>query len=141
MLRQVAASLPQDSASSASRLVIRIAGGWVRDKLLGLACHDLDVAASSMTGAELAEAVVQWLEKQGKETRSVGKISVNPERSKHLETATTWIAGLPIDFVHLRNETYGEDSRIPTTVVSSLRGWSVWDSKEEGMRRSVNVRP
>ncbi|RKP15325.1 hypothetical protein BJ684DRAFT_14420 [Piptocephalis cylindrospora] len=134
VLRQVVhtLSMTQKSDRMNPPLVIRIAGGWVRDKLLGLACHDLDIAASSMTGAELAEAVVQWLEAQGKETRSVGKISVNPERSKHLETATTWVAGLPIDFVHLRNETYGEDSRIPTTVAFGT-------PEQDAYRRDITI--
>ncbi|OMJ18776.1 CCA tRNA nucleotidyltransferase, mitochondrial [Smittium culicis] len=40
----------------------------------------------------------------------------NPEKSKHLETATTTIFGNQIDFVNLRCESYNENSRIPETI-------------------------
>ncbi|KAL0572287.1 hypothetical protein ABG067_009278, partial [Albugo candida] len=35
-------------------IVSRIAGGWVRDKLLGKECHDLDIAVNDMMGFEYA---------------------------------------------------------------------------------------
>ncbi|KAJ1929146.1 CCA tRNA nucleotidyltransferase, mitochondrial, partial [Linderina pennispora] len=44
---------------------------------------------------------------------SIAKISQNPERSKHLETATTSVLDQLVDFVNLRSETYNSDSRIP----------------------------
>jgi len=46
----------------------------------------------------------------------VGIIPKNSEKSKHLETATLFIEGMPIDFVNLRSETYSEDSRVPKIV-------------------------
>ncbi|KAJ1675754.1 CCA tRNA nucleotidyltransferase, mitochondrial [Spiromyces aspiralis] len=95
------------------RLTLRIAGGWVRDKLLGKECHDLDIAVNHMTGYQLATHVNDFLKAQGLDTRSIAKIQLNPERSKHLETATTVIFGLSIDFVNLRSETYNANSRIP----------------------------
>lgn len=51
--------------------------------------------------------------------RHVAKISSNPSKSKHLETATAKFFGMHIDFVNLRSETYNADSRIPTDVVSA----------------------
>ncbi|GMG36402.1 unnamed protein product [Ambrosiozyma monospora] len=47
-------------------------------------------------------------------SRSMYKIEKNPEKSKHLETCTTKIYNVDIDFVNLRSEKYTEDSRIPT---------------------------
>src|ERR1700753_1896509 len=32
-------------------------GGWVRDKLLGVQSHDIDVALSSMTGMQYGQAM------------------------------------------------------------------------------------
>lgn len=51
---------------------------------------------------------------------SVHKIESNPDKSKHLETATTRLLGLDIDLVNLRSETYSENSRIPTMVGCSF---------------------
>ncbi|KAJ2334605.1 CCA tRNA nucleotidyltransferase, mitochondrial [Coemansia sp. RSA 2681] len=95
------------------KLVLRIAGGWVRDKLLGLESHDIDIAIDHMSGFDLAQHVNQHLSEHGYPVSTIAKISQNPERSKHLETATTSVLGLLVDFVNLRSETYNSDSRIP----------------------------
>lgn len=100
------------------RVVLRVAGGWVRDKLLGTPSHDIDVAIDCMTGAEFAAAVRAFVDAHApgaKETK-VAVIKQNPEQSKHLETATMTVLGLPIDFVNLRAEEYSKTSRIPTIV-------------------------
>lgn len=47
------------------------------------------------------------------QTRQVGIISQNPEKSKHLETATMRVGSFWIDFVNLRTESYTDGSRIP----------------------------
>ncbi|KAJ1645191.1 CCA tRNA nucleotidyltransferase, mitochondrial [Coemansia erecta] len=103
----------QADQPSKPRLVLRIAGGWVRDKLLGLRSHDLDIAIDNMSGYDLAQHVNAYLRDTGHSVRTVAKISQNPEKSKHLETATTSVLGLLVDFVNLRSETYNSDSRIP----------------------------
>ncbi|KAJ1650615.1 CCA tRNA nucleotidyltransferase, mitochondrial [Dispira simplex] len=97
-------------------LTLRIAGGWVRDKLLGLESSDIDVAVDIMTGYELAQLVRRGLQKTGHKTSQVAKINSNPERSKHLETATMMVLGMSIDFVNLRSEVYDPQSRIPSAV-------------------------
>lgn len=43
----------------------------------------------------------------------MGIISQNPEKSKHLETATMRVGAFWIDFVNLRTEAYTDGSRIP----------------------------
>ena len=43
----------------------------------------------------------------------IGVIQSNPEKSKHLETATVQLGKFSVDFVNLRTETYADDSRIP----------------------------
>jgi tRNA nucleotidyltransferase (CCA-adding enzyme) len=85
---------------------------------LGKTCHDLDVAVSTMMGYDFAVHVNAYLTSKGYETRSIAKIDSNPDKSKHLETATTKLFDQEIDFVNLRNEIYNEDSRIPAQVVS-----------------------
>ncbi|OQE44641.1 hypothetical protein PENCOP_c002G04053 [Penicillium coprophilum] len=124
-----------------SGTVLRFTGGWVRDKLLGVESHDIDVGISNMTGYQFGMAlkdyldVPEHLEKYKKSLPngemhdaivSLHKIEANPEKSKHLETVTTKIFGLDIDLVNLRKETYTDDSRNPqmefgTAVEDALR--------------------
>ncbi|CAO3647628.1 unnamed protein product [Cunninghamella blakesleeana] len=98
------------------RIESRIAGGWVRDKLLGKECNDLDIAINSMMGFEFAQYVNTYLKNNGLATRTISKIDSNPAKSKHLETATTKLFDQEIDFCNLRTEVYTEDSRIPAEV-------------------------
>ncbi|RPD81576.1 hypothetical protein L226DRAFT_527847 [Lentinus tigrinus ALCF2SS1-7] len=95
----------------------RIAGGWVRDKLLGSKCNDIDIALENMMGVPFAERFVEFCRTQ-KElvVKDVAKIESNPDQSKHLETARTTVLGIELDFVNLRSEEYAEHSRIPTQV-------------------------
>jgi tRNA nucleotidyltransferase/poly(A) polymerase len=97
-----------------SGTILRCAGGWVRDKLLGKESLDIDIALDNMMGKEFAEKVNDYLKSQGKETRNAAVIQSNPDQSKHLETARMKISDVWIDLVNLRSETYAEGSRIPT---------------------------
>ncbi|PRP74133.1 hypothetical protein PROFUN_06458 [Planoprotostelium fungivorum] len=93
--------------------VMRVAGGWVRDKLLGRESDDIDIALDNCMGKEFAELVQAYNNTKGISTRGFSVIQSNPEQSKHLETATMKIEDVPVDFVNLRAEEY-TDSRIPT---------------------------
>jgi tRNA nucleotidyltransferase (CCA-adding enzyme) len=137
-------------------LVLRFTGGWVRDKLLGIESHDIDVAINKMTGFQFGLRLKEYLEipgnpekyglegvasneSQSKKAESgrakiVGglhKIEANPEKSKHLETVTTKIMGLDIDLVNLRKETYTEDSRNPQMEFGT--------PEEDALRRDATV--
>ncbi|PIL30885.1 hypothetical protein GSI_07054 [Ganoderma sinense ZZ0214-1] len=94
----------------------RIAGGWVRDKLLGSQCNDIDIALENMMGVAFAEHFVAFCSTKNLVVKNVAKIESNPDQSKHLETARTTILGIELDFVNLRSEEYAENSRIPTQV-------------------------
>lgn len=102
---------------SATPLELRITGGWVRDKLLGQGSHDLDIAINNMTGEQFANGLNEYLNKHYAryhlKPHSIHKIEMNPERSKHLETATTKLFGVEVDFVNLRSEEYTDTTRIP----------------------------
>lgn len=130
LLVDVASKIDAGAPEDGEPLTLRFTGGWVRDKLLGEQSHDIDVGINKMTGFAFATRLSQFLmEKQDDyniPARSIHKIESNPEKSKHLETATTKILGLDIDFVNLRSETYTDDSRIPqmefgTPVQDALR--------------------
>jgi tRNA nucleotidyltransferase/poly(A) polymerase len=96
--------------------ILRVAGGWVRDKIMGRDSHDIDIALDNMSGNAFANKVNDYLAHLGLETHHIGVIQSNPDQSKHLETATVKVLGSWIDFVNLRSEAYTEHSRIPSKI-------------------------
>lgn len=107
-------------------LELRWTGGWVRDKLLKTPSHDIDVALSTMTGEQFGKALQIYMKKNSDQytteaeaqgispdIKDLHKIKANPEKSKNLETITTRMFGLDVDFVNLRKEVYTADSRNP----------------------------
>lgn len=74
-----------------------------------------------MMGFDFATHVNAYLKENGYETRNIAKIDSNPAKSKHLETATTRLFGLDVDFANLRTEVYSQDSRIPSHIVRYTR--------------------
>ncbi|KAK0253258.1 hypothetical protein B0A54_11380 [Friedmanniomyces endolithicus] len=148
-------TLPADLAKQP--IILRFTGGWVRDKLLDVPSHDIDVAINKMTGYQFGLRMKEYLEISGNpekyglegvatsdkqnlkagttdKSKTIGglhKIEANPEKSKHLETVTTRILGLDIDLVNLRKETYTEDSRNPQMEFGT--------PEEDAMRRDATV--
>uniref|UniRef100_A0A804JHX9 Poly A polymerase head domain-containing protein n=1 Tax=Musa acuminata subsp. malaccensis TaxID=214687 RepID=A0A804JHX9_MUSAM len=110
---------------------LRVAGGWVRDKLLGKDCYDIDIALDNMLGREFCEKVNEFLQFTGEEQQGIGVIQCNPDQSKHLETARMRIYDTWIDFVNLRSETYAENSRIPTMKFGT--------AEEDAYRRDLTI--
>ncbi|CAI7878303.1 unnamed protein product [Closterium sp. NIES-54] len=111
---------------------LRVAGGWVRDKLIGRDCIDIDIALDNLLGREFAEKVTEYLKERGEVVRGVGVIQKNPDQSKHLETATMMIHGMWIDFVNLRAEEYAHDSRIPHSIEFGT-------AEEDALRRDLTI--
>ena len=72
-------------------------------------------------GQAFAEHLAEFARSKGVETGTIAKIEVNPDQSKHLETATFKIFDLDLDLVNLRSEEYTNGSRIPTGVVRYFR--------------------
>ena len=79
--------------------ICRVAGGWVRDKLLGKESDDIDIALNDMKGSTLANLINEELY-PGK--NKVGIIQQNVEKGKNLETATIKVCQTWIDLVNLR---------------------------------------
>ncbi|KAI0793297.1 hypothetical protein C8Q75DRAFT_713370 [Abortiporus biennis] len=111
----------------------RIAGGWVRDKLLGSPCNDIDIALEDMMGMPFAQKFVEFCSSvKHIHVDKIAKIESNPDRSKHLETARTSILGIELDFVNLRSEEYAEDSRIPHQIAFGT-------PLEDALRRDLTI--
>ena len=95
--------------------ICRVAGGWVRDKLLGKESDDIDIALNDMKGSTLASLINEELY-PGK--NKVGIIQQNVEKGKNLETATIKINNTWIDLVNLRCE---DKNKIGTPVTDAER--------------------
>ncbi|KND91434.1 CCA tRNA nucleotidyltransferase, mitochondrial [Tolypocladium ophioglossoides CBS 100239] len=121
-------------------LVVRWAGGWVRDRLLGVESHDIDVAINAMTGVAFAQRMCDFcaspdaIDRHAIGPDDVGNlhnVARNPEKSKHLETAMVRMFSLDLDFVNLRRETYARDSRNPHMEFGT--------AEEDALRRDATI--
>ncbi|KAF4125337.1 tRNA nucleotidyltransferase/poly(A) polymerase [Geosmithia morbida] len=139
LLLDVAKSI-DDLGSLREPVVLRWAGGWVRDKLLGLESHDIDVAINNMTGVTFAEHMCNYCDTpEAREAHKIEKkdignlhnVARNPEKSKNLETAMVKMFGLDLDFVNLRKEVYVEDSRNPIMEFGT--------AQEDAFRRDATI--
>jgi hypothetical protein len=139
LLLDVAKSI-DNSGYTPGPVVLRWAGGWVRDKLLGIESHDIDVAINAMTGVTFAERMCDYCETpEAIRKHQIGKndignlhnVARNPDKSKHLETAMVKMFGLDIDFVNLRKEVYSDQSRNPQVEFGT--------AEEDAFRRDATI--
>lgn len=115
--------------------VLRVAGGWVRDSLLGIPSHDIDIAIESqgtqVTGSSFANEIASFQREHNLASRTVSVIKTNPEKSKHIETAQITLFDIPVEFCHLRHDSYATDSRVPSVRLGTPR--------EDAERRDFTV--
>ena len=111
---------------------IRIAGGWVRDKILNVTTKpDIDIAIDDMSGVAFARKFANFTLKASGLKIELGIIQSNPEKSKHLETAAFQLGKYSIDIVNLRTERYTEESRIPEIQIGT--------PSEDAYRRDLTI--
>lgn len=129
--------------SKCPNTTVRVAGGWVRDKvsssfllsfpkLISKESEDIDLALDNMTGSEFAKLLAEAhpLDENGK-PKGFNVIKSNSEKSKHLETAVIHLKGYSLDLVNLRSETYSEGSRVPEMELGT--------PEEDAMRRDLTL--
>jgi tRNA nucleotidyltransferase/poly(A) polymerase len=111
------------------QIVLRVAGGWVRDKILGKKNDDIDFTVANiegmgMSGKEFSDVLCEHINGLGDSWKCKDITHVSPKATK-LETATLLITDptaptktfeFELDFVGFRHEVYEGDSRIPTDV-------------------------
>eukprot|EP00581_Thalassiosira_minuscula_P008491 CAMPEP_0183708126 /NCGR_PEP_ID=MMETSP0737-20130205/4503_1 /TAXON_ID=385413 /ORGANISM="Thalassiosira miniscula, Strain CCMP1093" /LENGTH=668 /DNA_ID=CAMNT_0025935933 /DNA_START=200 /DNA_END=2206 /DNA_ORIENTATION=+ len=128
------------------RTTIRIAGGWVRDKLLygrETPSRDIDLVLSDTSGKEFAQKVCKYVEEMRDDREDEDEDAfdvhiVQPSSSKgdqagHLENASLIISGFDVDFCRLRYERYkNKDSRIPSDI-------GVASAVEDAWRRDLTI--
>ncbi|GJD07708.1 Putative CCA tRNA nucleotidyltransferase 1 [Galdieria sulphuraria] len=112
---------------------LRVAGGWVRDKLLKINKEepDIDLALDNMMGREFANKLQFYLKSRNITCGHIAIIQQNPEQSKHLETARVKVNGIYLDLVNLRKESYAHHSRIPEIQIGT--------PYEDAVRRDLTI--
>ena len=109
-----------------------VAGGWVRDKLLGIPSNDIDIVLSNLSGEDFAHMLAREL---GLKNPHV--IRSNPEKSKHVETAKMYVplssgTEQELDFARARSEVYNNESRVPTEIKPAT-------PQEDASRRDLTI--
>eukprot|EP00475_Leptophrys_vorax_P013361 TRINITY_DN19746_c0_g1_i1.p1 TRINITY_DN19746_c0_g1~~TRINITY_DN19746_c0_g1_i1.p1 ORF type:complete len:522 (-),score=132.39 TRINITY_DN19746_c0_g1_i1:161-1726(-) len=94
------------TAAQPTGITVRVAGGWVRDKVCGKDSHDIDFAVDR-NPLELISAVQKHCAEKddGKGSNlisGIGTVQVNAEKGKNMQTETFILMGFPIDVVPLR---------------------------------------
>jgi tRNA nucleotidyltransferase (CCA-adding enzyme) len=119
-------------ARRAPQTIVRAAGGWIRDKLLGLESKDIDICVDNMSGKAFAELTHQWMKDCHMKVKPIATVDANVEANKHLESAILPIYGVEVDFVQLRKETYDTDSRNPQIEVGVT-------AEDDARRRDLTI--
>ena len=121
------------------RTTIRIAGGWVRDKLIygkATPSRDIDLVLSDTSGKEFAEKICRYFDEKGEDHAEIHIVqqssSSKGEQAEHLQTASLVISGFDVDFCRLRYEKYDKDSRMPTYI-------GVGTAVEDAWRRDLTI--
>lgn len=113
---------------------LRVAGGWVRDRVMGKLSDDIDIAVSGGDGIRIADAVGAYDRANGL-GRTGKPYSVSLEKggeSSGLRVGAVDIDGVKVEFVPMRTESYRGDSRVPSMVPSDSH-------VEDAKRRDLTI--
>lgn len=131
-IKDVCLNIPALSNGKISTVVARCAGGFVRDKLLGIPSKDIDISVDTITGAEFSNFILEHDLQNG--TRAVSRITTTegrPEQIKNLAVAFLKIYGQEIEILGLRTETYQPGNRNPSIQAGNAR--------DDAFRRDLTI--
>ncbi|TNV82489.1 hypothetical protein FGO68_gene295 [Halteria grandinella] len=117
--RQIFDTLMELVTEQELKTTLRVAGGWVRDKIMGKESVDIDIALDNMSGQEFAEKLDAKLH-PGAHKKGYGVIGLNNQLSKHLETATMPVHGMNTD-----------ESRVPQITIGT--------PEQDAFRRDLTI--
>jgi len=94
---------------------VRVAGGWVRDRLLNKPSDDIDITVDNMGGAEFAKKIEEFARKNNIEDVGTGhEMEAAPGKRREIPTGTIKIFGNTIEVMPLRKDVgYSELNRDP----------------------------
>ena len=107
-----------------------IVGGLIRDRLVGLPSHDMDIMVYPTKAEDFAKLITKHLS-----IKDPHVIKENPDKSKFVSTSKVYLPtqyGVQeIDIAQARKDVYRGDSRIPETTPAT--------PQEDAMRRDLTV--
>ena len=126
--------------ANAPGVELRIAGGWIRDRILGKLSDDIDIAVTGGDGNKIAEAIRQYDVKTSGGSHTKPPYSVSLEKTQDnskktsagLRVGAIDINGMKIEFVPMRTEKYDENSRIPEIAATD-------NPREDVKRRDLTI--
>ena len=108
---------------------VYIVGGLIRDRLIGLQSHDMDIMVYPIKAEDFAMLITKYLN-----IKDPHIIKENPEKSKSISTAKIYLptkyGEQEIDIAQARQDIYS-DSRIPTTTIAT--------PEEDAKRRDLTI--
>ena len=93
-------SLFQALLSLSNDATLRVAGGWVRDKALGLESDDIDMLVEGLSAEDFAGLVSSGIPGSSK----VGIVKANPNAGKPMRTACMRVQGKSLDIANPKGE-------------------------------------
>jgi tRNA nucleotidyltransferase/poly(A) polymerase len=123
------------SAAQASNTTVRVAGGWVRDSLLGITdSKDIDFVVNK-SPRDLIQAL-----KSQEHVSGVGTVHTNPEKGKNIEVETCHVMGRAIDVVMLREGDPAADAELRDFTINALFYNLEKECVEDFTRDSVGIK-
>lgn len=125
---------------------LRVAGGYVRDKILGIDSDDIDFSVNLMKGLPFTLILINYIKSYfpdenirygsiniSKSGCKITRIDEDEESNKYIGCAklNRRCFGLELDFVHLRTESYTDLTRKPTLQFGT--------PKEDALRRDLTI--
>ena len=94
------------SLSDNQNIVVRIVGGWVRDKILGLSNDDIDITVNGISCLDFAKKISE------NENAKYVFLEANHEQSKHVDTARVCLfKDFWLDICNLRPDHFTKDGK------------------------------
>jgi tRNA nucleotidyltransferase (CCA-adding enzyme) len=103
-------------AKTEKNVVVRIAGGWVRDKLMGISSDDIDITISGISSIEFGKLMSEM------QKSKIVVLEANHEQSKHIDTARVCLfKNFWLDICNLRADDYSSGKSAEGTPESDAR--------------------
>ncbi len=108
------------SVEALPHVVLRVAGGWVRDKLLGRASCDIDLVVAGIAAHAFLERANDYLESLGEERKAYSTVLADPEHGKHLTAYIVTLFDVSVDVLDLRGASALEDAQQRDLTINAM---------------------